>query len=88
MKDEYAKQRTKSDYVQMLRTFLCIPLSAADAAAVNSKGIKTLLANGYIPFFINGQPVFSNGPNNLPKNTPDCIILDNYVSDNLISVDK
>ena len=46
--------------------FLCIPASAVDAAAVDPKGIKTLLANGLITFFING-----NGPNNLPKNPPD-----------------
>ena len=52
-------------------TFLCIPASAADAAAVNPKGIKTLLANGLITFFINGNPVFSNGPSNLPRNPPD-----------------
>ena len=51
--------------------FLCIPTSAADAAAVNAKGIKTLLANGLITFFINGKPVFSNGPSNLSKNPPD-----------------
>ena len=31
--------------------FLCIPASAADAAAVNPNGIKTLLANGLITFF-------------------------------------
>ena len=36
--------------------FLCIPTSAADAAAVNPRGIKTLLANGLITFFINGNP--------------------------------
>ena len=41
--------------------FLCIPASTADAAAVNSNGIKTLLANDLITFFINGNPVFSNG---------------------------
>ena len=40
--------------------FLCIPASAADAAAVNPKGIKALLANGLITFFINGTPVFSS----------------------------
>ena len=28
------------------KIFLCIPASAADAAAVNPKGIKTLVANG------------------------------------------
>ena len=57
--------------------FLCIPAYAADATAVNPKGINTLLANGLITFDIKGNPVFSNGPNNLPKNSPDCIILDN-----------
>ena len=63
-------------YTQTLRFFSCIPASA-DAAAVNPKGIKTLLANGLITFFINGNPVFSNGPSNLPRNPPDCVILDN-----------
>ena len=58
-------------------SFLRIPASAASAAAVNPKGIKTLLANDLIIFFINGYPVFSNGPSNLPRNAPDCIILDN-----------
>ena len=62
--------------------------SSADAAEVNLRGIKTLLANGSITFFVNGNPVFSNGPSNLPRNPPDCIILDNCVFDNLISVDK
>ena len=57
--------------------FLCIPASVADAAAVNSKGINTLLANGLMTFDINGYPVFSNGPSNLPRNPPDCIIFDN-----------
>ena len=62
---------------QILRFFLCIPASAADAAAVNPKGIKTLLAIVFITLFIKGNPVFSNGPNNLPKNPPDYIIFDN-----------
>ena len=66
---------------------LCIPGSAADAAAVNPKGINTLLANGVITFFIYDHPVFSNGPNNLPKNPRDCIIFDNWVFDNLILAD-
>ena len=72
---------------QILRFFLCIPASAADAAAVNPKGIKTLLANGLITFFISGNPVFSNGPSSLPRNPLDCIILDIWVFDKLISVD-
>ena len=50
------------------KIFLCIPASAADANAVNPKGIKTLLANGLIAFFISSNTVFSNGPNNLPRN--------------------
>ena len=62
--------------------FFCIPASAADVAAVNLKGIKTLLANGLIIFFIKGNPVFSNGP----RNPLDCTILDNWVFDKLISV--
>ena len=59
------------------KIFLCIPASAADAAAVNPKSIKTLLANGLITFFIRGNPVYSNGPKSLPRNPPDCIIFDN-----------
>ena len=68
--------------------FLCIPASAADAASVNPKGIKTLLANSLITFFINGNPVFSNEPSNLIRNPPDCIISDYRVFDDLIFVDK
>ena len=64
-------------YFLILVFFLCVLASVADATAVNPKGIKTLLANGLITFFINGNLVFSNGPSNLPKNPPDCIILDN-----------
>ena len=57
-------------------------------AAVNPKGIKTLLAYGLITFFISGSPVFSNGLRSLPRNPPDCIILDNWGFDGLISVAK
>ena len=56
--------------------FLCIPASASDAAAVNPKGIKTFSANGLITFFLNGNPIFNNGPSNLPKKPPDWIILE------------
>ena len=59
-----------------------------NAAAVNPRGIKTLLASGLITFFINGSPVFSNRLSNVPRNLPDFIILDNWFFDNLISVDK
>ena len=44
----------------ILRLFLCIPASAADATVVNPKGIKKLLPNGLITFFISGNPLFSN----------------------------
>ena len=57
--------------------FLCIPASAADTAVINRKGIKTLLANGLITFFIKGKTVFSNGPRGLPRNSTGCTILDN-----------
>ena len=73
-------------YYLILRFFLCIPESAAAAAAVNPKGIKTPLANGLIAFFISGNPVFSKGPRCLPRNSPDCISLDNWVFDSLILV--
>ena len=49
------------------KIFFCIPVSAPDSAAVNPKGIKTLLANDLITFFIGGNPVFSDGPRSLPK---------------------
>ena len=55
---------------------------------VNPRGIKRPLASGLITFFINGNPVFSNGLRSLPRNPPDYIILGNWVFDNLISVDK
>ena len=67
----------ENDDGQILKFFKCIPASTADAAAVNSKGNKTLLANSLIKFFIKCNPVFSNGPRSLLKNPPDCIILDN-----------
>ena len=70
------------------RIFLCIPASAAAAAPVNLYGIKTLLANGLITFFINVSPVFNNGSRSLPRNLPDCTILDNWVFDSLILADK
>ena len=69
------------------KIFSCIPASPADAAAVNPNEIRTLLANGFITFFIKGSPVFNNGPRSLPRNPPDYINLDNWDFDKLISVD-
>ena len=60
----------------------------ADAAAVNSNDIKTLLANGLSTVFIKGKPVFSNGFKRLPKNPLDSPILCNWVFDNFIVADK
>ena len=75
------------------KTFLYIPASAADAAALNPNGIKTLLTFYFllltllIAFFINGNPVFNNGPRSLPRNPPSCIVLYNWVFDSIISAD-
>ena len=49
----------------------------ADAEVVNPNGIKTLLANGLSTFFLKGNPVFSIGPNILPRNPPDGLTLCN-----------
>ena len=68
--------------------FLCIPASATDAAAVYPKVIKTLLENGLITLFISSNSVFGNGPSNLPRNPTDYIVLDNWVFDSQLSVDK
>ena len=75
-KSNDAKQRRKNDDDLILRFFLSIPESAADAAAVNPNRIKTLSTNGLITFFISSNPVFSNGPKSLPRNPLDCVIVD------------
>ena len=61
-------------YAYPIRKFFYI--SAADAAAVNPKGMKALLANGLITLPMSGNPVFSNRPRPLPRNPPECIVLD------------
>ena len=53
-----------------------------DIAAVKPNGVYTFLANGNATF-INGP---ANLLNNLPKNTPDCIIFFICTSLNFISV--
>ena len=40
----------------------------------------------WLHFLFNGNPVFNNGLKCLPRNSPDGIILDNWVFDSLISV--
>ena len=54
------------------------------SAAVNPNGTKTLLGNGKVTLFINGSHIFNNGRRNLPKDPPDCIILDHWLFDSLI----
>ena len=56
------------------KIFSYIPSSTADAAVVNPKGLKTVLASGLITFLIRSNPVFSNGPRSLRRMPPDCII--------------
>ena len=57
--------------------FWWIASSLADAAAVNTNGIKTLLANDLRTFFIKNYQ-------NQPTNPPGCPILYNWVFDNFI----
>ena len=59
------------------KVFFRIAPSVAVAAVVNPKGTKTLLANVLKTFLIKSKPVFSNGARSLPRNLPNCIILDN-----------
>ena len=48
----------------------------SDDAIVNLGSIKALLGNGRSTFFINGKPIFSNGPRSLPRNLPVYVILE------------
>ena len=60
-----------------IQYYFSIAATVTDAAAVNSNGIKTLLANGLNTVFIKGKPFLSNGPKRQPKNPPDCPVLCN-----------
>ena len=68
--------------------FFWIAVSVADAAAVNPKGAKTILANNLSTFRIKSNPVFSNGPRSLTLNPPKCTILDSWVFENFILADE
>ena len=46
------------------------------------------MANGLTTFFIINNLFFSNGPQGLPKNAPDCSILCYWVFDNFILADE
>ena len=68
--------------------FLWITASVADATAVNSNGIKMLLANGLSLFPITGNPVFNYNCKCLPKNPLDCTILCNWSFHNFILAEE
>ena len=68
--------------------FLWIAASVVDTAAVNSNGVKTLLACDLGIFFIKGNPVYSNCPKSLHKKLSGCPILCNWVLNNFILADE
>ena len=68
--------------------FLWLAACVADAATVSPNGSKTLLPNGLSTFLIKGNPVFNNGPKNLPKDPLDYPVLCNWVFDNFILADE
>ena len=56
--------------------FVCLATASADAvAAFNPNGMKTFLTNGLSTFTTKNNPDFSNGPTNLRRNHPACLIL-------------
>ena len=60
----------------------------ADTVAVNCNGIKKLLANGVSRIFINNNLVCGNGTRLLPRDTPDCAILDIQFFDDFVLADE
>ena len=63
-------------------------MPAADAAVFISNRSKTLLANGWIAFFIIGIPTFDNSSRRFPRNLLDCIVLNARLFDNLKRLTK
>ena len=39
-------------------------------------------------FFVKGKPVLRYDPRSLPRNTPNCTILDSWILDNFILADE
>ena len=70
------------------KNFFWIAPFVAVTAVVNPKGTKTLLANVLKTFLIKSKPVFSNGARSLPRNPPNCIILDNWVFESFTLTDE
>ena len=59
------------------KMFIGIAVSVAGVGVVDSNSIKTLLTDGFATSFIESNPVFSNCPKSLSRNSPDCLILCN-----------
>ena len=74
--------------LRLLCEFLWILTSTADSAVVDPYGIKTLLANDWSTFSIDGKPVYSNVPRSLSINSRDCIIFHVWGFDNFILAKK
>ena len=59
----------------LIQEFFMYPLVCPNPPAVNSNGIKTLLANSLTTFFIKENPVFNNGLKIYLQIPPDSTIL-------------
>ena len=70
------------------KIFFWLAAFVADAAAVSPYGIKTLLAHGLSTFLFKDKLVFSNDLKSLPKNPPNCTILDSWIFENFILADE
>ena len=55
---------------------------------VNPNDIKMLLANGFSTFLSKDKPVLNNGPETLPRNSPNYIIIDSWVFKNFTLFDE
>ena len=80
--------KPKVTVAQDRKIYLWIIESATDAAAVNINSMKTLSANAFITFIINSKLTIINGRRRLPRNGPDCIILNSCIFDNFTLTDE
>ena len=65
------------------KNFLCIPVSTADAADVNPNAIKN-----WCKFFMKTKLVFCNNSRRIPRNIPNCNLLDRLVFDHFVLADE
>ena len=77
-----------NDVVLDPNILLYMAASVAQAAPINPNGTKTLLAKCLSIFTIKGKPFFSNGSRSLPRNCPNCTILDSWVFKNFMLSDE